>query len=116
MVTARELDRYHIGFELGDIFGKGRMRELLYTMKRSLAEANAETEKWKGIAMAQSQIIPVMFKKLTAPEENAKQENEALIKELARAIEMQNSLKEYAEDLELKIRKYEQEERERKAS
>lgn len=109
MLTANELSAYHTGFEFGDLFGKGRMRELIYNFKLQLLKDQEEIEQWKTMAMAQAVVIPKMYEKITRPEENLLEENIALQKELGRALEMQQSLQEYAEDLERKLNKLKEE-------
>ena len=103
MLTANELNRYHTGFELGDLFGQGRMRELIYSYKLQLMKDQEEIEQWKSIAMTQAAVIPKLYNKIASPEENLKEENFALQKELGRALEMQDTLQAYAEGLERKL-------------
>ena len=104
MFSVSDLKGYHTGFEIGDLFGKGRMKELIYDYRNYKEKTDEELSQLRTIAMAQATIIPKMYHKIQNPEENLKDENAALQKELAKALQMQASLQEYAEDLERKIK------------
>lgn len=106
MLTANELAKYHIGFELTDLFGKGRMRELIYDARLRIAKDEEEIEQWRTACMAQSGAIKMLTESKTEPDRLLQEENERLKKELKNALINVDSLEQWAGSLEKKLEAY----------
>lgn len=105
MLSVEALNHYNTGFEIGDIFGKGRMKELLFNMKEQLAFDQSEIDRWREVAIAQADVINKLYDRLEnqSNENRLREENDDLYCQLTRALEMQESLREYASSLEKKL-------------
>ena len=103
MLTANELAKYHTGFELTDLFGKGRMRELIYDFRLQIAKDQEEIEIWKSAYLAQASAIKMLVETKTEPSRLLQEENERLKKELKNAQINVDSLQEWAGSLEKKL-------------
>lgn len=105
MIDIKDLEYYNTEFEIGDIFGRGRMKELIFDMKERLCFDKAEIEKWQQIAADEAKMIGKLYERLEAQsyEQQLRDENEALRRELQKALEGQTALQEYADSLQKKL-------------
>ena len=105
MISLEDLKHYNTGFELGDIFGKGRMKELIFDMKEKICFDKGEIEKWQQIAAEEAELIAKLYNKIESQsyEQQLREENADLQRQLARALETQKSLEEYATSLKSQL-------------
>lgn len=103
MLTLNDLATYHVGLELTDLFGKGRIRELLYDTKLRIAKDEEEIETWRMAYLEQSKAIKGLIDMKTAPSLALSEENERLKKELTKTKESLAALQEYCEAMEMKL-------------
>lgn len=106
MLTVEALRHYNTGFELGDIFGSGRMKDLIWSFKEQLAEDQGEIAQWQEVAKSQADLIERLYSRLEeqASEPELRKENEELRRQVSNMEEMIRSLLEYNESLEGKLR------------
>lgn len=98
--TPEELRKYHIGFEVFDPCGKGRMRELIYDYRLSLMRDKSEIDRLKALSEDQAACIDSIIKMKLAPSREVELERDNLKKELDSANLTIVGLKEWAECLE----------------
>lgn len=105
MITPEQLEHFNTGFELGDAFGKARLKNLIFEMREQLLFDRSEVEKWRIIAEKQAEVISDLYFKLEHPdyEQALRDDNKTLHEKLQRSLEVQFSLQEYASDLERKL-------------
>ena len=105
MIDIKDLEYFNTDFEMGDIFGRGRMKELIFDMKERLCFDKAEIEKWQQIAADEAKMIGKLYERLETQsyEQQLRDENEALRRELQKALDGQNALQEYANSLQKKL-------------
>lgn len=87
-----------------DLFGKKRIQELQYSMKLQKSKADERIAQQEEIIKAQATVIKMLCADLKNYKEDTIGENQQLKEKLRRALSMQNSLKEYAENLEGKLK------------
>ena len=105
MIDVNDLEYFNTDFEMGDIFGRGRMKELIFDMKERLCFDKAEIEKWQQIAADEAKMIGKLYERLEAQsyEQQLREENDRLRNELQKALDGQNALQEYADSLQKKL-------------
>lgn len=105
MFTPETLRHFNTGFELGDIFGKGRMRELIFNMKEQLCEDQSEIEKWRMLAASQAELITKLYAKIDSQsrEVELQAKVDALQAQLESVLSERESLKIHASDLEQQL-------------
>lgn len=105
MIDVKDLEYFNTDFEMGDIFGRGRMKELIFDMKERLCFDKAEIEKWQQIAADEAKMIGKLYERLEAQsyEQQLREENDRLRNELQKALDGQNALQEYADSLQKKL-------------
>ena len=105
MIGVEDLKHFNTGFEIGDIFGKGRMKELIFDMKERLCYDKSEIEKWQLIAADEAKMITKLYDQLEGQsyEAELRRENAELSAKLERALEMQKSLEEYSASLKKQL-------------
>lgn len=103
MLTQNDLTKYHTGLEITDLFGKGRMTELLYDLKLRISKDEEEIELWKSAYLEQGKAVKGLVDMRMEPERALQEENARLKKELQKAQESVEALQLYAESLEKKV-------------
>lgn len=105
MIDIKDLEYFNTDFEMGDIFGRGRMKELIFDMKERLCFDKAEIEKWQQIAADEAKMIGKLYERLEGQsyEQQLREENDRLQNELKKALEGQAALQEYADSLQKKL-------------
>ena len=103
MLTATDLANYNTGFELGDFFGRGRIKELLFDLKLRAVKDEEEIETWRSAYLEQSKAVKALVEMKAAPTKALQDENTKLQAEVARLKGEVEALKLYSESLERKI-------------
>ena len=105
MLTIEKLRNFDIGFEFGDMFRKGRIKELIFGMKERIAYDEGEIEKWRLTAQHQAEVINKLYNRLEnqSYEAELRAQNAELTKQLNQTLESMKALQEYAESLEKKL-------------
>ena len=105
MISIEDLKHFNTGFEISDIFGKGRMKELIFDMKERLCYDKSEIEKWQQIAADEATMITKLYEQLEGQsyEAELRRENAELSAKLEKALEMQKGLEEYAASLKKEL-------------
>lgn len=109
MLSLEDLKYFNTGFELGDVFGSGRMKELIFDMKEKICHDKAVIERWQQIAMDEAQLITKLYDQLEKQsyENSLREENKDLSEKLERSLESLKALEEYAASLQKKVEEYE---------
>lgn len=102
MLTIEALRHYNVGFEIGDMFGKGRMKELIFNFKEQLADDQGEIERWRQIAAQQAEVINGLYSQIDSQEytRDLLAKNAELVKKLDESLERESYLQKYVESLE----------------
>ena len=87
-----------------DLFGKRRIQECEYALKMQKAKSDERISQQEEIIKSQATVISMLCRKLRAYEGDVISENESLKKELDKAIAANNTLLEYANNLEIKLK------------
>lgn len=102
-MTSNELRKYYTGIDLRDLFGLGRMKELVYDYRLQLAKDQEEIETWRTAYLEQSKAIAMLLDMKTEPLRAILEENERLKRELEKARDNEEAYTECIEALERKL-------------
>jgi len=91
------------GIQLGDLFGKRRMADMAFELKKQKDLATSRIVQQEEIIKSQAIVIKMLCNELRSYKEDTISENDRLKKSLAGAMAMQKSLQEYAESLEKRL-------------
>ena len=100
MFSPEQLEHFHIGFDPSDLFGKGRMKELIFDYRSYIFQARGDIELWRSRFMEQSKSVDLLVQMNTNSFEDLKAENEKLKEDLAYATATVESLTKWAGRLE----------------
>ena len=103
MFTPNDLRNYHTGFEVGDMFGKGRMRELIYNYQLQLSDSQEKIAMLEHMYADQGKAISALVAMKSDPEKSLIEENARLHKDLEWAQSQIAALVEHCGALEAKV-------------